>query len=262
LIHPGCGRHNEDVINSIGRNFAKSDLKMTEILTAPSPIKGFRVTVFAFACLLGGLATWILVPEFLRPAPVEFPTDAQSAATIYAHRGDATKAARIGLVRGDLWIQAAFAYGDFLWNQDKPSSGTSAVPYERAQELTERAISYAPHDSRLWLLLAAIDSRFDWLNDRASAALRMSYYTGSNAIGLVPARLLLSMQTRALQDSDFQDLVRHDIRIGTLHKSELMPAMIAAYDNAPLSGQQFIEKTLGEIDPSMLASIHSKDQLR
>ena len=235
---------------------------MTEILTAPSPIKGFRVTVFAFACLLGGLATWILVLEFLRPAPVEFPTDAQSAASIYAHRGDATKVARIGLVRGDLWTQAAFAYGDFLWNQDKPSSSASAVPYERARALTERAISYAPHDSRLWLLLAAIDSRFDWLNDRASAALRMSYYTGSNAIGLVPARLLLSMQARALQDSDFHELVRHDIRISAIHKSELMPALIAAYNNAPLSGQQFMQKALAEFDPSILASIHSGAQQR
>jgi hypothetical protein len=235
---------------------------MTEILTAPSPINGFRVTVFAFACLLGGLAAWILVPEFLRPAAVEFPTDAQSATSIYAHRDEATRAARIGLIRGDLWAQAAFAYGDLLWNQDKHSSDTDAVAYERARALTELAVTYAPHDSRIWLLLAAIDSRFDWLNDRASAALKMSYYTGSNAIDLVPARLLLSMQTRALQDSDFQELVRHDIHIAAIRKSELMPAIIAAYNNAPLSGQQFIEKTLGEFDPSMLASIHSGAQQR
>jgi hypothetical protein len=235
---------------------------MSEISTASSTIKGFRVTVFAFACLLGGLAAWILVAEFIRPAAIEFPTDAQSAASIYAHRDDATTAALIGQVRGDLWTQAAFAYGDMLWNQDKHSSGTDTLPYERARALIERAITYAPHDSRLWLLLAAIDSRFDWLNDRASSALRMSYFTGSNAIRLVAARLLLSVQSRALADSDFQDLVRHDIRISAVHKSELMPEVIAAYNNAPLSGQQFIEKALGEIDPSMLASIHSKDQLR
>jgi hypothetical protein len=235
---------------------------MTEILTAPSPIKGFRVTVFAFACLLSGLSAWILVAEFLRPAAIKFPTEARSAALAYAHRDEATTAARIGLVRGDLWAEAAFAYGDLLWEQDKHSSDADAVPYDRARGLAELAITYAPHDSRLWLLLAAIDSRFDWLNDRESAALKMSYYTGSNVIRLVPARLLLSMETRALQDSDFQELVRHDIHITAIRKSELMPAIIAAYNNAPLSGQQFIEKTLGEFDPSMLASIHSKDQIR
>jgi hypothetical protein len=41
-----------------------------------------------------------------------------------------------------------------------------------------------------------------------------------------------------------------------------MPAIIAAYNNASLPGQQFIEKTLTEFDPSMLASIHSGAQQR
>jgi hypothetical protein len=232
---------------------------MIELATAPSTIKGFRVTVFAFACVLGGLAAWILVPEFLRPSVIKFPAEAQSVSSIYAHREDVTKAARIGLVRGDLWIQAAFAYGDLLWNQEH-SSDTDAMPYERARALTELATTYAPHDSRLWLLLAAIDSRFDWLNDSASAALRMSYYTGSNAIRLVPGRLLLAVQSRALGDSDFQELVRHDIHIAEVHKSELMPAIIAAYKHAPPFGQQFMENALAEFDPSMLASIHSGEQ--
>ena len=235
---------------------------MYYISMASFTISGFRATVFSFACLLGGLATWILVAEWLRPAAVEFPTEALSAASEYTHRDNAATAALIGLVRGDLWTQAAFAYGDMLWNQDKPSPNADTMQYERARVLTQRAITYAPHDLRLWLLLAAIDLRFDWLNDSASSALKMSYLTGPNAIRLVPARLLLSVQTRALADSDFRDLVRHDIRISTVHKSELMPAMIAAYNNAPLFGRQFIEKTLAEFDPSMLASIHSKEQLR
>ena len=32
-----------------------------------------------------------------------------------------------------------------------------------------------------------------------------------------------------------------------------MPALVAAYDKAPSSGRQFIEKTLAELDPSVLA---------
>jgi hypothetical protein len=232
---------------------------MTEIPTAPSTIGGFRVAIFAFACLLCGFAVWSLLPELLRPAVIEFPTDARSAVAIYAHRDEATMAARIGFVRGDLWAQAAFSYGDLVWNENKHAD---AVSLERARALTELAITYAPHDSRLWLLLAAIDSRFDWLNERASVALKMSYYTGSNMIGLVPARLLLSMQSRAIQDSEFQELVRHDIRISAIHKSELMPAIIAAYNTAPLFGQEFMEKTLAEFDPSILASIHPGAQQR
>ena len=47
-----------------------------------------------------------------------------------------------------------------------------------------------------------------------------------------------------------------------MHKSELMPALVAAYNNAPPSGRQFIEKTLAELDPSVLASIRSGGERR
>ena len=138
--------------------------------------------------------------------------------------------------------------------QGKNTPNADVPPFEQTRELTEQAITYAPHDSRLWLLLAANYFRFDWLNERAAASLKMSYYTGSNMIAVVPQRLLLAIQSRALQDEEFQELVRHDIRIAVTYKSELMPALVAAYNNAPPSGRQFIEKTLAEFDPSALAS--------
>jgi hypothetical protein len=83
-------------------------------------------------------------------------------------------AAQVGVVRGDLWAEAAFTYGDMLWNQDKNTSDVGTALFERTGTLTEQAIAYAPHDSRLWLLLAATYLPFDRLNDGASAALRMS----------------------------------------------------------------------------------------
>jgi len=234
---------------------------MVEIPTAPSSaINGFRIVALGFACLLGCLAAWILVPELLRPATIEFPTDAQSAASAYAYRDDATMAARIGFVRGDLWTQAAFAYGDILWNEKKSSPDATATSFDSARTLILRAVTLAPHDPRLWLLLAAVNSRFDWLNDKASADLKMSYYTGSNIIKLVPARLLLAVQSQALRDDDFQELVRHDIRIAVMHKSELLPSLVAAYNNAPQLGQQFIQKTLSDLDPNILPLIYSKGQ--
>ena len=79
---------------------------------------------------------------------------------------------------------------------------------------------------------------------------------------VVPQRLMLAVQSRALQDEDFQDLVRHDVRIAVANKSELMSALVAAYNNAPLSGRQFIEKTLAEFDPSALALIRSAGEHR
>jgi hypothetical protein len=221
---------------------------MSETQTTPFNIRGFRATVLAFAYVLGGIAIWILAAEVLRP-----PTG-----LVYGQRDAAVRAARIGLVRGDLWSDAAFAYGDILWTQAKNASNTDVTLFEQSRPLTELAISYAPHDSRLWLLLAANYFRFDRLNAKALAALKMSYYTGSNTVAVVPGRLLLAVQSPALSDDDFQELVRHDIRLVALRRSELMPALAAAYNNAPFSGRQFIEKTLGALDPSLLASIRPK----
>jgi len=217
-------------------------------------IRGFRTMVFAFACVIGSIATWILAAEVLRPTTIEFTSDARSAGSIYAKRDAAIRAARVGLVRGDLWSDAAFAYGDILWSQAK----NDVAPFEQSRTVTELAISYAPHDSRLWLLLAASYLRVDWLNERASAALKMSYYTGSNTVAVVPGRLLLALQSPALGDDEFRELVRHDIRLVALRRSELMPALAAAYNDAPASGRQFIEKTLGALDPGLLASIRPK----
>jgi hypothetical protein len=228
---------------------------------APSPAaRAFRSTVFAFACALGGLAAWILAAELLRPTGIDFTTESQSAALNYAHRNDAVRAARIGLVRGDLWAEAAFAFGDILWNPgNNPSNGDAGV-FEQTRSLAERAIAHAPHDARIWLLLAADYFRFDWLNERAAASLKMSYYTGSNTIAIVPARLLLAIQSRALENDEFQEFVRHDIKIAVVHKSELMAALVAAYNSAPDAGRQFIEKTVAELDPDLLAAIRPGGQ--
>ena len=233
---------------------------MSDTQTIPSAITGFRVAVFAFACILGGLAAWILTAEVRRPTAIEFTTDAQSAASIYRHRDAAILAAQLGLVRGDLWSEAAFAFGDILWDQN--ASNTDVASFEQTRAVTEQAIAYAPHDARLWLLLAANYFRFDWLNERAAASLKMSYYTGSNTIAILPKRLLLATKSPALADDEFQELVRHDLRIAVVHKSELMPALVAAYKDAPFSGRQFIEKSLAEFDPSILVSIRSEAEHR
>lgn len=208
-----------------------------------------RLVVFVFACLLGGLAAWILSAEILRPK-LEIATEATRNAAIIA--------ASVGIVRGDLWSDAALSYGNRLWNEGANTSNTDLATFERSRQLIEHAIAYAPHDSRLWLLLAANYFRSDWVNERASASLRMSYYTGPNMDSVVPKRLFLAVQSRALQDDDFQELVRHDIRVAVARKSELMPAVLAAYINAPLFGRQFMENALAALDPSMLASIRSQ----
>jgi hypothetical protein len=230
---------------------------MSDTQNSPFAINRLRISLFVFACVLGTLATWILVAEVLRSKEIEFTADSQLAASNYSQRDAALRAARAGLIRGDLWSEAAFAYGDMLWSENKNASSSDAPSFDQIKALNERAIAYAPYDSRLWVLLAANYFRFDWLNERAASSLRMSFYTGSNSVTVVAERLSLAAQSRALQDDDFRELVRHDIQIAVARRSELMSALIDAYNKAPPAGRQFIEKTLAELDPSTLASIRT-----
>jgi hypothetical protein len=220
----------------------------------------FRAAVVVFAIVLGSLAIWVLAAETVRPPIIGFTTDPQSAALSYQHRDAAIAAARIGLVRGDLWSEAAFTYGNMLWSEDNTATNAERAPIEQSRAVAELAIAYAPYDARLWLVLAANYFRSEGLNERASASLKMSYYTGSNTIEIVPKRLLLALQSQALADEEFQALVRHDIRLAVIRRAELMPALIVAYSHAPGAGREFVEKTLTELDPGMLAAIRSHGQ--
>jgi hypothetical protein len=182
----------------------------------------FRGAVLVFAFVLACQAAWILVAEFYRPALPVFPANAQAAGAAASQRSAAKLAASVGFVRGDLWAEYALTYLGPFWNddQDKVSPQISET-IERVRELADRALRLSPHDARIWLVLASIDSRLDWLNGKAAAALRMSYYTGANEAELIALRLPLAVRSDALGDPDFQQLVSHDVRVIVTRKPEL-----------------------------------------
>jgi hypothetical protein len=219
----------------------------------------FRGTVLVFALLLGCLAMWILAAEGFRPALPGFPVNLQAVAAAATNRNEATRAASFGIIRGDLWAECALTYLDMFWSGDRDSA-SAQIPQtiEHAREAADRALTYAPHDSRIWLVLASIDSRLDWLNRNMAAELRMSYYTGANETDLIALRVLLAVRSDALADKDFQQLVGHDLRTIVTRKPGLKPAILAAYRDALPIGQQFLEETLAEIDPALLARLKSK----
>ena len=64
----------------------------------------------------------------------------------------------------------------------------------------------------------------------------------------------------SLEDEEFRALVSHDIRVAAMRKAELMPALVDAYGGASPAGKQFVEKSLAELDPSLLAVIRSRGQ--
>src|SRR5262249_2830072 len=94
-----------------------------------------RSGLLGFSFALGALAFWVLAAEALRPA----------AAT---SRERAQMAARIGVVRGDLWADyaAALEAGD-------------AASAEDARAAAARSARLAPSQSRSWLMLARASAR-------------------------------------------------------------------------------------------------------
>lgn len=219
---------------------------------------GFRGTIFFFAFALGCLAAWNLAIELTRADIRGFPVNAEEATAAALQRPAAFRAASLGLVRGELWTECAITYLGLFWNDGQQAAAAElSETITQARTVAERAISYSPHDAKAWLVFASLNSQYSWVNRNAAAALKMSYYTGPNEIELIPLRLLLSIQSEALQDSEFQELVRHDMRIIVAHKPKLRPALVVAYREALPIGKQFIEKTLEELDPALLSSIRS-----
>jgi hypothetical protein len=209
---------------------------------------GFRTAMTGFAAVLALTAGWIIAAEISRPS---------SGASAPARLTAAATAAHIGMFRGDLWAEAALAQGDLL-RRDRQVAGGAL---EQARATTEEALHHAPHDARLWLLLASIYSRLDPASGRAAAAFRMSYYTGPHEIDLVPARLAALAGSQAVADGDLQQLARAEIKTALAHRPELKPAILAAHREALPAGKQFLETVLGEEDPALLASLRSSARL-
>ncbi len=218
----------------------------------------FRGALFLFALLLACQAIWILTAEVSLPSLPDFPSSSQAASAAAADRNGAARAARFGFIRGDLWAKYALTYLSLVQADEANNDAQNSETIQQARQVADRALALAPYDARIWLVLAGIDTRFNWLNHKPGAPLRMSYYTGANKTELIPLRLLLAFKSQALVEEDIQQLVRHDIRIVVTHKPELEPAVIAAYRNALPSNRQFLEDTLQEIDPALLARIRAK----
>jgi hypothetical protein len=212
----------------------------------------FRSATLLFAVLLGVQCVWILLAELSRPGIDRLPTDAPSAATARNKRIDATRAALIGAIRGDLWAESAFTYADLMWDDVGGSS------LAQARSSLEHALTDAPDQSSAWLLLAGLASRYRWPSIDVKEAVRMSYYTGPSELELMPLRLQFAVHSDAFSDIELRDSISRDARLLLAHQQR--SAIVAAYNAAPSVGRQFIEQTIREIDPSAAESLRANAQ--
>ena len=216
-----------------------------------------RAGVLAFAGVVAIAGGWLAAAEITRPAPRGFPGNAADAAATAQERAPAVRAARLGFVRGDLWAQAALSYADLAWAEGEAARARAPEVFDTARALTETAASAAPHDGRMWLLLASLELRMDWVTRRGASLLRMSYYTAPNETALVPLRLATYGRLDASGDEDLQQLVRREIANVVNKRPALKPAIVAAYREALPAGKRFFEDALRDLDPKLLATVRS-----
>jgi hypothetical protein len=217
----------------------------------------FRVTTMLFAVLLGIQCVWLLAAELARTDVTQLPTDSPSAALAAKQRDAALRASSFAFFRGDLWAESAFTYA-FLVVDEKPTSISSDLTgaSARARSSLDRALDGAPVQSGAWLLLAGLALRYPPSDVTPLDALKMSYYTGPSERTLIPLRLRTAAQADQFDDLEMRELVSRDLRF-LLEQKQIAP-MTEAYEIASARGKQFIEQTVGDIDPSIRDALRAR----
>jgi hypothetical protein len=205
-----------------------------------------RACVAVFGGLLVLIGIWLLAAEMLRRAPKHFVWNSEQAAP--AAPGSAG-AGYAGLIRGDVWLDDGLAnWSVFLAKGDE-------TRFASARSALARAARLVPHDSRAWLMLAAAESRAGASPDTIAAALKMSYYTGSNEAALMPLRIGLAAQPN-LGDAELRILLENEIRT-IAQQALLRPVLAHAYRHARLDAQQALRAVVGAIDAGLASEMQA-----
>jgi hypothetical protein len=217
-------------------------------------MRRFRYTLVALAGFLSIQFCWFFLTELYHYGPNQLPTDAIAAESGARQRQAAERAASIGVVRGDLWADAAFTYAHLLWSAVDRQDVTRLTQLQQVRNELYLALKYSPHLSNAWLLLAGLASRYSFAGIDPEEALKMCYYTNPNDPELAPIRLRIAAQLDLIKDIDLQKFIAHDVRI--LLAAHQSAAVIAAYNGGSPVGQHLIATTAHNIDPSTFGSLH------
>ena len=216
----------------------------------------FRKVLVAFAITLAIAGTWTLISELARAPRVGFPID-QNYQAAADQRWKAALAARVGMVRGDLWAELFFSFANSILIRGGPDFG-AIESLNGALPAARRALVYAPFRSEVWLLLAEMAKDYQLQMPSAATALTMSYYTAPYNQALTPLRLSMATRGNAVRDAALRQLVEQDLQIILTGKPNLRPAVLAAYATASAEGKHVIESVVYETDPSFLTRLKNQ----
>jgi hypothetical protein len=158
--------------------------------------------------------------------------------------------------RADLKSNHAFIVGmqTFQTGQQRPAADQPARNDE-ARARIKSALSIAPYDAELWLVLALLQAQRDPRDPALTEALKMAYFTAPNDARLMPLRLDTATLSNALADADVKELARGDVRLMITRQPGLRNAVVAAYRRASGLGKSFLEEAVQSIDPAFLQTL-------
>ena len=220
----------------------------------------FRAVTLSCSAILGLQALWLLTVEVVRPKISYFPATKAGLSAAVTHSFAAGIAAEIGVLRGDVYTEYAITQGaEFLPDVEGTKGTAPHRAVEEARTVASHAAALAPSDPRTWLLLAEVASHDSSPQD-ISEILKMSYYTGPNAVALMPERLTLAVRTAAIKDPDLQDLVSREIRTIVTRRPDLRPALFKAYGEASSEGREFIDSRIRNLDQNLYLAMHGSPE--
>ena len=205
----------------------------------------FRLFTYAVTTALGLIVATNLFVDAVKPRlPVVF-----NSHDSYAKTGQACFSSVIGFYRTDLKINCALARSMQALN----TAGASQPELNKqAQATVVAALTSAPHESRLWLALALLQSE---LNQPNNNALKMSYLTAPNDAELITMRLPNVVSKDAVADPDLRSQAAGDVRLILTNRPDMTEVIVSAYKQASLVGKAFIEDRTGILDPKFLDSL-------
>lgn len=183
-------------------------------------MRNMLLGVTVFSLLLG---SWSLMSGMLA-----MPLDAAAAA--HAARTGSPWAARVALVRGDLWASDALAHlsVDVSGNVTPPQN---AIERAKVAKETEDALALAPLRSDLWLLLSALRPTPAMAAD--DDVLQMAYLVGGGKREELHSRLARAVQSPALQSDSLRTFVQTDIAIALGKMPKAREFLQATYTSIP-----------------------------
>lgn len=216
------------------------------------PIWKFRLLATLIVLFVGTVSIANLTAELFQPIRAPAPAlgnpqpapDAVSAAAL---------AARIAPFRQDLKANDAAMQAETALSINGPNAASAN---EAAQSAVKAALKIGPHDARMWLTLALLQSRANLGDALTAESLKMSYLTGPNQAELIPARLGLVSSINSPSDPDLQELAAGDVRAILTRFVDLRPLLMKAYAHGSVAGRKLLEDSSKAVDPSFASKLH------